>query len=407
MTTIRPFRGLRPSPSMAAQIIAPPYDTVDEAEARAIVAEHPRSFLHVTRAEVDLPEGSDPHSPAAYAKARENLDAYIQQGWLLQDDTPCLYLYAQTWQGRTQSGLMAVCDTRDYVQNTIKKHELTRPDKEQDRVDHIEGLDAQSGLVFLTFRDQSDAVRDALAQARALPVDWQATTDDGVTHALTIISDEALIGRLVDAFGGLDALYIADGHHRSAAAARVAQARGESGSSRWFLAGIFPDSELKIMAYNRLVADLNGHSVEALHDAIGQHFHITSGVAPEPTRRGELTMYLGGLWHALTPRAGVVDTSDPVRSLDVSVLQDRVLAPLLGIANPRTDERIRFVGGIRGHQALQAAVDSGKAQVAFHLYPTGLDQLLAVADADQLMPPESTWFEPKLRGGVLLHRIAD
>ena len=361
-----------------------------------------------TRSEVDLPPGSDPHGPAAYAKARENLDACIADGTLVQDDAPRFYLYTQTWQGRTQAGLMAVCDTRDYLDNRIKKHELTRPTKEQDRVDHVSALDAQSGLVFLTYRDQHDRVRAAMGRARALPAAWQVTTDDDVSHALTVIDDADLVAELQAAFAEVDALYIADGHHRSAAAARVAAAREEAGHSRWFLAGIFPDSELRILAYNRLVSDLNGHSPDALLAAIGEHFHIRSeGVAPEPVGRGHVTMYLGGVWRELTPRDGVVDAADPVASLDVAVLQDRVLCPLLGIDNPRTDERIRFVGGIRGHQALSAAVDDGRAQVAFHLYPTGIDQLLAVADADKLMPPKSTWFEPKLRGGVLLHRLID
>jgi len=405
MAQIRPFRGIRPQDALAGEIIAPPYDVLSEAEARDIVARKPRSFLRVTRSEVDLPPGSDSHGQAAYAKARENLDAFLADGTLIQDDAPCFYLYIQHWQGRTQAGLMAMCDTREYSNNLIKKHELTRPDKEQDRVDHISALDAQSGLVFLTCRDDSPRVRAALAAAAALPPAWSVTTDDDVTHALVVINAPAQVAEIEAAFAEVPALYIADGHHRSAAASRVASKRDEAGSSRWFLAGIFPDSQLKILAYNRVVEDLNGHTHEALLAAISEHFVVTIGTEPVPAARGQWTMYLGGTWHRLVARDGVVPADDPVGRLDVAVLQDRILSPLLGIENPRTDKRIRFVGGIRGHEALSAAVDGGAA-VAFHLYPTGIDQLLDVADADRLMPPKSTWFEPKLRGGVLLHRLS-
>ncbi|MCB9779527.1 MAG: DUF1015 domain-containing protein [Alphaproteobacteria bacterium] len=406
MSDIRPFRGIRPADALAGEIVAPPYDTVDEAEARAIVAEQPRSFLRVTRSEVELPLGSDPHGPAAYAKARENLDLYLREGWLVQDERPCFYVYAQTWRGRTQTGLMAACSVDEYDRGAIKKHELTRPDKEQDRVDHVSALDAQSGLVFLAFRDRFTAARQVLDEAAALPAAWRVTTPDGVTHALHVVDEPGLVARIRAAFAEVPALYVADGHHRSAAASRVSAARDAAASSGWFLCGIFPDSQLQVMAYNRLVADLNGHDAAGLRAAIGQHFELTPGVDPVPTGRGHWTMYLDGQWWGLTAKPGVVP-DDPVGSLDVAVLQDRVLGPLLGIENPRTDERIRFVGGIRGHQALSAAVDGGQAAVAFHLHPTGMDQLFAVADADQLMPPKSTWFEPKLRGGVLLHRITD
>lgn len=404
MAQVRPFRGIRPQDALAGEIIAPPYDVLSEAEARAIVAQKPRSFLRVTRSEVDLPAGSDAHGPVAYAQARANLDAFLADGTLIQDDAPCFYLYVQQWQGRTQAGLMALCDTQEYDRGQIKKHELTRPVKEQDRVDHISALDAQSGLVFLTLRDNNTQVRSALTTAATRAPVWSVTTEDAVTHTLIVIDDADTISEIQDAFSAVDALYIADGHHRSAAASRVAAAREGTGSSRWFLAGIFPDSQLKILAYNRVVDDLNGHSPEAFLDAIQANFHITPDVAPQPTERGRWTMYLGGMWYGLQAKDGVVPHDDPVGRLDVAVLQDRILGPLLGIDNPRTNERIAFVGGIRGHQALSSAVDAGAA-VAFHLYPTGIDQLLDVADADRLMPPKSTWFEPKLRGGVLIHRL--
>ena len=402
MATVVPFCGIRPRSDIAAEVIAPPYDVLSESEAREIVSRKPQSFLRVTRSEVDLPAGSDAHSQLAYEKARDNLARFVDDGTMVQDEQPCFYLYVQTWQGRTQAGLMALCETAAYDAGQIKRHELTRPDKEQDRVDHINTLGAQTGLVFLTYRDTDDAVRAAMAEAAARTPDWVVTTDDGVTHALIVI-DGALVAELVSAFAGVPALYIADGHHRSAAASRVAVERGGAGSSGSFLVGIFPDSEMRILAYNRVVADLNGHTVASFLAAVGEHFEVTPQQAPQPESRGLWRMYLDGVWYGLVAKPGVTP-DDPVGSLDVAVLQERILAPLLGIENPRTDKRIRFVGGIRGTSALEQAVDSGAA-VAFSLHATGIDQLLAVADADMLMPPKSTWFEPKLRGGVLVHRL--
>ena len=405
MAQIRPFRGVRPLDELAAQIIAPPYDVLSEDEARAIAAPNPKSFLHVTRPEVDLAPGIDPHGPDAHAKARENLNDFMAQGWMVQDDAPCFYLYSQTWRDRTQTGLMAACSVAEYDAGQIKRHELTRPDKEQDRVDNMSALDAQPGLVFLAYRDTSDAVREAIKLSSALAPAWSVTTDDGVTHSLTVINNAAIVEQLTEAFGGLDTLYIADGHHRSAAASRVCAARSGAGQSGRFLAGLFPDSELEVLAYNRVVRDLNGHTQAEFMKALNTHFIVSPTSTARPQRRGRWTMYLTGQWFELMARDGVVDASDPVGRLDVAVLQDRVLGPLLGIDNPRTDQRIQFVGGIRGHKALSKRVDRGDAMVAFHLYPTGMDQLFDVADADMLMPPKSTWFEPKLRGGVVLHDI--
>ena len=405
MAQIRPFRGVRPLDELAARIIAPPYDVLSESEARAIAGPNPQSFLHVTRPEVDLPEGSDAHGPEAHAQARTNLDAFREQGWMVQDEQPSLYLYRQTWKGRTQTGLMAACSVAEYDRGEIKRHELTRPDKEQDRVDNMEALDAQPGLVFLAYRDASSLVREAIKLAGAVAPAWSVTTDDAVEHSLTAIDNPDLVEQLVAAFAKVDSLYIADGHHRSAAASRVCASRSGAGSSEWFLAGLFPDSELEVLAYNRVVRDLNGRTPAAFMKALSEHFIVTPTSTARPQRRGRWTMYLTGQWFELSARAGVVDESDPVGRLDVAVLQDRVLGPLLGIENPRTDQRIAFVGGIRGHKALSKRVDRGDAMVAFHLYPTGMDQLFDVADADMLMPPKSTWFEPKLRGGVVLHAI--
>lgn len=405
MSDVRPFRGLRPRDDLAPRLIAPPYDVVSEAEARALTRDNPHSFLHVTRSEVDLPEGADAHAAAAYDKARENLDAFRQQGWMQRDEQPRFYLYSQTWRGRRQSGLMAACSVAEYDDGRIKRHELTRPDKEQDRVDHITALSAQTGLVFLAFRDRFPRVRAALQAAAAIEPAWEAVTDDGVVHGLTVIDDPALVEEIRAAFAEVPALYVADGHHRSAAASRVSAARGGQGGSDRFLAGIFPDSQLQVLAYNRLVVDLAGHTADSLLDAIGEHFELERGVDPVPTGRGHWTMTLDGeTWIGLRAKPGVVP-DDPVGSLDVSVLQDRILGPMLNIGNPRTDPRIAFVGGIRGHQALANAVKAGDAAVAFHLHPTGMDQLFTVADAGGLMPPKSTWFEPKLRGGVLVRPL--
>ena len=405
MAEIRPFCGVRPLDSLAARMIAPPYDVLSEDEARAIAGPNPYSFLHITRPEVDLDTGVDAHGPLAHAKARENLNEFRRQGWMQQDEAPCFYLYSQTMGSRTQTALMAACSVAEYDGDEIKRHELTRPDKEQDRVDNMQALDAQPGLVFLAYRDTSAAVRDAVKLAGAITPAWSVTTDDGVCHTLTVIDVANLVEQLAGAFSGLDALYIADGHHRSAAASRVSAAREAAGNSGWFLAGLFPDSELEVLAYNRVVRDLNGHTPKRFMEMLGENFVVTATSTPRPQRRGRWTMYLMGQWFELSAKAGVVPSDDPVGRLDVAVLQDRVLGPLLGIDNPRTDTRIAFVGGIRGHKALSKRVDRGDAMVAFHLYPTGLDQLFDVADAGLLMPPKSTWFEPKLRGGVLLHAI--
>lgn len=404
MADLRPFRGIRPADALAGEIIALPYDVMNRAEAREMLRDAPRSFLRVTRADADLPDEVDEHGPEAYAAGRAALDRFLDQGDMQQDEAPCFYLYTQTWQGRTQVGLMALCSVGEYDTGTIKKHELTRPTKEADRVAHIEALDAQTGLVFLAYRDRPD-VAAAMEAAAAGPVAWEVTTDDEVTHRFQVVADGDAIAAIQAAFAGVDALYIADGHHRSAAASRVAAARDGAGTSGWFLAGIFPDSQLRVLAYNRLVHDLAGHDAASFRAAVSERFEVEPTDSPAPDRRGCFTMYLDGAWHRLTPKPGVVPTDDPVGRLDAAVLQDNVLDAILGITDPRRDDRVSFVGGIRGAQALSDAVDSGRAAVAFHLFPTGMDQLFAVADADMLMPPKSTWFEPKLRAGVVVHRI--
>ncbi|MED5373278.1 MAG: DUF1015 family protein [Myxococcota bacterium] len=403
MAVIRPFRGVRSHPDHAAQVVAPPYDVLDEQEARDIFARRPDSFIQVTRPEVNLPAGTDPHSAEAYAAAHLALQTLLAKGVLEREESEAFYLYAQKMGEHRQTALMALCPTADYDAGRIKKHEYTRPAKEQDRVNHIEGVNAQTGLVFLAYRQQQ-AIADALASAKAEPL-FTVTSEDGVEHSLSRVQDPQDVARIQEAFDALQALYIADGHHRSAAASRVSDARGGEGEAAWFLCGIFPDDQLYCMAYNRLVADLAGFTPKSLRAELSKHFELQDGAEPLPPQRGTFTMYLDGQWVLVTPKPGVVDSSDPVARLDVAVLQDRVLSPLLGIDDPRRDSRVEFVGGIRGPGFLQKAVDEGRAAVAFHMYPTGLDQLFAVADADKVMPPKSTWFEPKLAGGILVHTL--
>jgi len=405
MVAIRPLRGVRPRNDLAAEVISPPYDVVSVAEARAIAVAKPRSFMRVVRAEVDLPEGSDPHAPAAYAKAKENLDAFIAEGILTIDEESSFYLYGQVMGDHRQVGLLACCSVDEYDRGLIAKHEHTRPAKVVDRTAHIQALDAQIGLVFLTFRADAE-VKGLISQHSAGTPEWRVTTDDGVEHALWVVRDPSAIDAFQRSFARIPKLYIADGHHRSESASRVAALREGEGHHRWFLTGIFSDDELYVMAYNRIVRDLNGHDASAFLEGVARIYDVVEGATPVPERRGQLSMYLQGRWYRLTPKSAFVP-DDPVGCLDVAVLQDQVLGPLLSIDDPRTNDRIAFVGGIRGATALADAVDSGRAAVAFHMYPTGLDQLFAVADAGEVMPPKSTWFEPKLRAGVVFHRLSD
>lgn len=402
MSRVVPFRAIRAANALAAQVIAPPYDVMSEAEARAIVAGNPKSFVRVSRPESVMPAGADSHAPEAYATARAQFQAMLAEGALVQDDTPSYYLYGQTWQGRTQVGLVAGFSVDEYDQDLIKKHEFTRPDKEKDRVDHIDATDCQTGMVFLAYRDQ-EALNALIAKGSQGAPEWEVTTEDAVTHRLWRISDAATVAAITDAAGELPCAYVADGHHRSAAASIVHRQRaGQSGNHAWFLAGLFPASNLRILAYNRAVKDLHGHTEASLLASIAAHFDITDTDAPVPPGRGCVTMYLGGTWRLLTSRDV---PSDPVAGLDVSILQDRVLRPLLGIDNPRTDKRIDFIGGIRGHEELVRLVDSGSHAVAFHMHPTSLGELFDVADSGNVMPPKSTWFEPKLRDAVAMHPI--
>ena len=412
MSLIRAFRGLRPAAGQAGAVAAPPYDVLSSEEARAIVhgaAGKPWSFLHISKAEIDLPRDIDPHAPAVYAKAAENLGKMLAAGVLVRDDTPCYYAYRLTMPGphgnHVQTGLVAAASVADYDSSRIRKHEFTRPDKEDDRVRQIEALNAQTGPVLLAYPvcETADAQIDAIAQGAP---DADVTAGDGIRHQLWVLKDAAQIDAITQTFEGISALYIADGHHRSAAASRVAAARHQPGcelSADAFLAVIFPHHQMKIMDYNRVVKDLNGLQESALVTRLGAAFTIEDSARQvHPARPGEFGMYLAGRWRKLRIKPELIP-GDPVASLDVSLLSDHLLGPLLGITDLRRDKRIDFVGGIRGLAELERRVDSGEMAVAFALHPTRMDQLMAVADNNNVMPPKSTWFEPKLADGLVSH----
>ena len=413
MSLIQAFRGLRPAPGQAGAIAAPPYDVLSSDEARQRAAGKPWSFLHISKAEIDLPREVDPHAPAVYAKAAENLQRMLAAGVLVRDDAPCYYAYRLTMPGmndanggdHVQTGLVAAANVADYDSNRIRKHEFTRPDKEDDRVRQIEALNAQTGPVLLAY--PASATADALIEAIAQGApDADVTADDGIRHQIWVLQDAAKIAAITQTFDAMPALYIADGHHRSAAASRVAAARHQQGrqsSADSFLAVIFPHHQMKILDYNRVVKDLHGLEESALVTRLATAFTVEdSAERVHPARPGEFGMYLAGRWRKLAIKPGLIP-DDPVESLDVSLLSNHLLAPLLGIHDLRRDKRIDFVGGIRGLAELEKRVDSGEMAVAFALHPTRMDQLMAVADSNNVMPPKSTWFEPKLADGLVSH----
>ncbi|MCE9570941.1 MAG: DUF1015 family protein [Rhodocyclales bacterium] len=405
MSLIRPFRGLRPATGQAGAIAAPPYDVLSSDEARTRAAGKPWSFLHISKPEIDLPQDIDPYSPAVYAKAAENMARMLAAGVLLRDDAPCYYAYRLTMGEHVQTGIVAAASVADYDSNRIRKHEFTRPDKEDDRVRQIEALNAQTGPVLLAYPASTSADAMIAAIAQGVP-DSDVTADDGIRHQIWVLRDEAGIAAITASFDAMDALYIADGHHRSAAASRVAAARHEHGgesAADSFLAVIFPHHQMKILDYNRVVKDLNGLQESALVARLTKAFTVEdSAQRVHPARPGEFGMYLAGRWRKLTIKPECIP-ADPVESLDVSLLSNHLLAPLLGITDLRRDKRIDFVGGIRGLAELEKRVDSGEMAVAFALHPTRMDQLMAVADSNNVMPPKSTWFEPKLADGLVSH----
>ncbi len=411
MTLIKPFRALRPAPGRAAEVLAPPYDVLSSAEARQRAKGRPWSFLHVSKAEIDLNPATDPYDRAVYAKAAENLKRMIAAGVLMRDERPCYYVYRFTWSGqgeeRVQTGLAAVASLADYASNRIRKHEHTTPAKEDDRVRQIEAVNAQTGPVMMGYPSASH-IDAMLAEAAGGTAAIDVTADDGVQHQLWVVADDARIASLTRAVDALPALYIADGHHRSAAAARVSQARGGEGSHSYFLSVLFPHNEMTILDYNRVLKDLNGRSAEALLAELRRRYAVEPSDQPvRPAAAGELGMYLAGHWYRLILQGaraeGPASSAGPVGRLPITLLTRNIIEPLLGVSDPRTDKRIDFVGGGRGLAELERRVSSGEMAVAFALYPTQMSDLMAVADAGGIMPPKSTWFEPKLADGAVSH----
>jgi uncharacterized protein (DUF1015 family) len=403
---IQPFRALRPAPGRAAEVLAPPYDVLSSAEARQRALGKPWSFLHISKPEIDLDPAIDVHDPAVYAKAAENLARLTAAGVMIRDPRPCYYVYRLTWRDRTQTGLAVAASLADYASNRIRKHELTTPVKEDDRVHQIEAVNAQTGPVMIAY-PAAPEIDATLARAAQGTAAVDVTADDGVRHQLWVIEDQAIIAQLTKAAEALPAIYIADGHHRSAAALRVAQARG-AGAPGYFLAVLFPHHEMTILDYNRLLRDLNGRTADELIAELRKRFAVETSEQPvRPAGSGEFGMFLAGRWYRLTLRPefapAVGAGADPIDRLPITLLTRNVIEPLFGVTDPRIDKRIDFVGGARGPEELARRVASGEMAVAFALYPTQMPDLMAVADAGGIMPPKSTWFEPKLADGMVNH----
>ncbi|MBQ7624186.1 MAG: DUF1015 domain-containing protein [Clostridia bacterium] len=411
MAKVRPFKAVRPAPEYAAKVAALPYDVMSSDEAREMVKGNPYSFLHVDKAEIDLPLGTDLYSPVVYGKARDNLYKMIKDGVFIEDNKPCYYVYRQIMNGRAQTGIVACASVDDYIDNVIKKHELTRADKEEDRCNHVDICDANTGPIFLTYRARADIAATVEKYVKTAPV--YDFVSDGVSQTVWVISDEADISAITSAFEQTPALYIADGHHRSASAVRVGKKRREQNPGytgeeefNFFLSVLFPDKELYIMDYNRVVLDLNGLTPGEYLARVSEKFNVEPWSRPEGTvkEKHSFGMYMNGRWYKLTAKTGSFDEKDVIGSLDVSILQQNLLSPVLGIGDPRTDKRIDFVGGIRGIGELEKRVNAGAA-VAFAMCPTDVSELMKIADAGLIMPPKSTWFEPKLLSGLFVHKL--
>ncbi len=404
MTTVKPFAALRPKPELAKEICELPYDVLSSEEAREAAAGNSLSFFHVSKPEIDLPEGTDPYSPEVYEKGKENLQRLMQEGALQQDSEPSFYLYRQVMGQHSQVGVVAVASCEEYRANVVKKHEFTRPEKEQDRVRHIEALEAQTGPAFLTYHPVA-AIDQVVEQYMRKPPAVKFTAADGVEHTAWAVQESEAMQTLEAEFKKVPVLYIADGHHRSAAAARVDEKRQGSGQSAYFLSVIFPSNQLQILPYNRVLKDLNGHSSEQLLKRLQSVLIPVTPSHPQPAEKHHISLYVAGNWHTFKFPVSVTQSSNPVATLDVSLLQEQVLEPVFGIEDPRTSKRIDFVGGIRGTGELEKLVSSGDYECAFSMYATTVDDLIAVSDADGIMPPKSTWFEPKLRDAMFCHLI--
>lgn len=412
MAIIKPFRALRPPVALADRVAALPYDVMSTEEAKRMAENNEYSFLHISRPEIDLSPDIDIHSDPVYFKGSENLSRFISEGILVQDDTDSYYVYRQVMGSVVQTGLVVCAGVDDYQQGIIKKHELTRADKEEDRVRHIDVLDANDEPVFYTFRHDT-VIDNLLKTVTAGKAEYDFKTDDNVSHTLWVVSDPEIIDSFTKSFVSIPFLYVADGHHRSAAASRVRDIRklanpGHTGAEEYnyFLTVIFPDTELNIMPYNRAVTDLNGHTVAEFITLVSRSFELTPlNDRPDVKEHHSFGMYLAGRWYELSAREESFAADDPVGCLDVSILQNNLLSPILGIRNPRTDQRVHFVGGIRGSKELERLVESGEYEVAFSLFHTTIEDLMSLADADKIMPPKSTWFEPKLRSGLFIHLL--
>lgn len=408
MASIQPFKALRPQPQLASQVASRPYDVLNSKEAREEAGGNAHSFLHITKSEIDLPENTDIHTQAVYDKAKENLNAFIQRGFLFREEKPCYYIYQLVMNGRSQTGLVAASSVDDYEKDIIKKHEFTRPEKEQDRINHIKTTGAQTGNVFLAYRN--------VAELDQLIEDWKTahhpvynfTADDNISHTIWVVNSDAAIKDITDIFATVvPATYIADGHHRAASAAKVRKALGQLATpeANFFLTTLFPSNQLYIMDYNRVVKDLNGLTEAELLQKLSTDFTVEKIATPlAPENLHEFGMYLKGQWYKLTSKQGTY-TTDPIGILDVSILSNNILDKHLGIKDQRTDKRIDFIGGIRGLGELEKRVNSGEMAVAFSLHPVTIQQLFDIADSGNVMPPKSTWFEPKLRDGLLTHLI--
>ena len=416
MPVIKPFKAFRPQPELVTKVASLPYDVLNSEEARQLVKDNSYSFLHVNKAEIDLDFSVDHYDQRVYEKARENLDRLIENKVYLQDKQEKIYIYRQIMKGRAQTGLVVCVSIDDYLKGKIKKHENTRKDKEKDRMNHISFTDANTGPVFLTYKTKNEINQVVSRWTKEKEPVYNFTPEDGITHTCWVIDDESTIQQLIEFFAEIDYLYIADGHHRAAAATKVGLKRREQYKDytgeeefNYFLSVLFPHDELYIMDYNRLVADLAGNSEEEFIQKISEKFSIekyNGGDPYKPEARHTFGMYLNNRWYKLTAKSETFDEDDAVDSLDVSILQNNLLTPILGIEDPRTDQRIEFVGGIRGLEELKRRVKAGM-KVAFSLNPTSIEELMKVADAGRLMPPKSTWFEPKLRSGIFIHRLSE
>lgn len=409
MASIKPFKALRPQAQLARQVASRPYDVLNSKEAKIETQGNPNSFLHITRSEIDLPENTDVHAQLVYDTAKENLTAFIKRDILFRENKDCYYIYRLIMNGKSQAGLVCVSSVDDYEKGIIRKHEFTRPEKELDRINHMKTTRAQTGNVFLAYRNvpEIDAQIEKWMSTKTAVYDF--TTEDGIQHTIWIVSDNDVIRKISELFEtAVPCTYIADGHHRAASAAKVSnELKGETtGGADYFLTTLFPSSQLQIMDYNRLVRDLNGLETQDFLDRLQADFivRVIGTQAYKPKKLHEFGMYLDGSWYKLTARESAF-TNDPIGVLDVTILQNNILGKLLGILDQRTDKRIDFVGGIRGLEELQKRVDSGEMKLAFSLFPVSIEQLFAIADSGEVMPPKSTWFEPKLRDGLLTHLI--